>query len=254
MKSPENNLKLLEKFLKQLKSSKIDNKQILKIEEIIQYRFKNQKLLEAALTHTSIKNEQTNFSVFERMEFLGDSVLGLIAAEELFSLYPTANEGTLAKLKSKLVSQKYLFVKANEINLGKYVLLSEEASHSGGRRSPSIITDTFEALICAIYLDRTYNDAAKFVKKFILNDVDNVMSMDKFKNYKSILQEATQSKLKKIPKYKVLCEEGLEHDKMFTISVSLNGELLGTGKGKNKKEAQQSAAKEGYKTFCGLKI
>jgi ribonuclease III len=247
-------LKILEKFLKQISSVKIDNKQILKIEKKIQYRFKNKKLLEEALTHTSIKNEQNNFSRFERMEFLGDSVLGLIAAEELFSLYPSANEGTLAKLKSKLVSQKYLFVKANEINLGKYILLSEEASHSGGRSSASIVTDTLEALICAIYLDRSYNEAAKFVKNYILNDVENVKSMEKFKNYKSILQEATQSKYKKIPQYIVLQEEGLEHDKIFTISVSLNGEVLGIGKGKNKKEAQQSAAKKGYTTFCEFKI
>jgi len=213
------------------------------LQKKIDYKFNSSDLLKAALTHTSINSSNSKSSPFERMEFLGDSILGLIVAEELFLKYPDSPEGNLSKIKSKIVSQKFLTIKAKEINLGDYLLLSSEAIQDGGKKLPSILSDAMESLICAIYLDGNIGFARKFIKDFILLNFEKFIKSDEMTNYKSILQEYTQSRFQNIPKYKIVSEKGPDHNKIFTIKVFINDELFGEGKGANKKEAQQNAAK-----------
>jgi ribonuclease-3 len=214
----------------------------------IEYKFKNIILLKNALTHDSYyKKEEranTNLSPFERMEFLGDSVLGLVIAQELFVLFPQKQEGNLSKLKSKIVSEKFLTLRSNELDLGEYLLLSSEEAKSGGRLKPSIVSDSMESLICAIYLDGGMTVARKFIKKFILNKFENYVNREELINYKSILQEYTQGKFQKPPMYKVISENGPDHEKEFLVEVFINDTSFGKGVGANKKGAQQQAAKE----------
>jgi len=214
----------------------------------IDYRFKNIILVKNALTHDSYykKEERANINLspFERMEFLGDSVLGLVVAQELFVLFPQKQEGNLSKLKSKIVSEKFLTMRSNEINLGEYLLLSSEEARSGGRLKPSIISDSMESLICAIYLDGGMIAARRFIKKFIINKFEDYVNREELINYKSILQEYTQGKFQKPPVYKVVSENGPDHQKEFLVEVFINGTLFGKGIGANKKGAQQQAAKE----------
>ncbi len=213
----------------------------------IDYRFKNTILLKNALTHDSYykKEERVNsdLSPFERMEFLGDSVLGLVIAQELFVLFPQKQEGNLSKLKSKIVSEKFLTMRSNEIELGEYLLLSSEEARSGGRKKPSIVSDSMESLICAIYLDGGMTVARKFIKKFILNKFEDYVNREELINYKSILQEYTQSKYQIPPIYQVVSENGPDHQKEFLVEVFIKGTSFGKGRGANKKSAQQQAAK-----------
>ncbi len=214
------------------------------LQKKINYKFSSSDLLKAALTHTSLDAFDAPSSPFERMEFLGDSILGLIVAEELFIKYPNSPEGKLSKIKSKVVSRKFLAKKAKEIDLGNYILLSSEAIQDGGKKLPSILSDAMESLICAIYLDGDIESAGKFIKDFILHNFEKFIKSDEMTNYKSILQEFTQSKFQKIPVYKIISEKGPDHHKIFTINVFIDNKLYGKGRGKNKKDAQQNAAKE----------
>jgi ribonuclease-3 len=236
-------LKLFESFIKQLKNHKI-NPLYHSLEQRIGYHFQNQSLLEAALFHPSAHSEQHEIPPFERMEFLGDAVLGLVVSEELFIKNPNFQEGELSKLKSKLVSRKYLALKAKEIGLGNFITLSKEAENNGGRESVTIVGNAMEAFICAIYLDGSFEDARKFIKTFILDDIKSATKLEKLINYKSRLQEYFQAKSPVLPTYKVINEEGPDHARIFTVQVFMKNELLGEGTGKTKKEAEQSAAKK----------
>lgn len=240
---------LIDHFIKVDKSSFEGwDRKLDELQARIEYRFKNIILLKNALTHDSYyKKEErgnVNLSPFERMEFLGDSVLGLVVAQELFVLFPQKQEGNLSKLKSKIVSEKFLTLRSNEIELGEYLLLSSEEAKSGGRLKPSIVSDSMESLICAIYLDGGMTVARRFIKKFILNKFENYVNREELINYKSILQEYTQGKFQKPPVYKVVSENGPDHQKEFIVEVFINGTSFGKGLGANKKGAQQQAAKE----------
>ena len=237
--------KIFKHFISNLPSKKNDLHIFDILQKKIGYSFNEPSLLEAALSHTSLPSSTGDASSFERMEFLGDSVLGLIVAEELFLKHPKYAEGKLSKLKSKIVSRKMLTLKAKELQLEKYLLLSTEAVSGSG--IDSILSDAMESLICAIYLDGELDDARMFIKKFILKDIKKMIDKGKFADYKSMLQEYTQSKFHNIPQYNILKEEGPEHEKMFDMEVVVNGKVLGMGKGNNKKEAQQNAAKEACK-------
>ena len=243
--------RLIKLFLQSLSSSQA-NKEFAKLAELekaVGYKFQNSATVTAALTHTSLSQGSNDSSPFERMEFLGDSVLGLIVAEELFLKFPKYSEGDLSKLKSKLVSRKFLALKSVEITLSEFILLSKEAIHTGGKESSSILADAMESLICAIYMDGGLEAARKFIKKFILKGYEKHLQIQDLTNYKSLLQEHTQSKFQKVPMYKVISEEGPDHEKIFVVEVFINNELLGSGKGPNKKSAQQSAAKEACKAL-----
>ena len=234
--------KLIQNILAQFNHKKEFDPSLDELQRIIGYRFLNTAILQAAISHTSI--EKKAVSPFERMEFLGDSVLGLVTSEELFIHYPKYTEGQLSKMKSKLVSRKFLALKAKESGINNYIRLSSEAASSGGKFSTSILGDCIEALICAIYLDGSIDDARIFIQKFILKNMEKQIVQSGLKDYKSILQEYTQGRFQNTPFYKIISETGPEHDKQFGVEVYINDTLAGAGKGSNKKEAQQKAAEK----------
>ncbi len=216
------------------------------MEYLIGYRFKDPLLLVQALKHRSYAYiyDEGEESSNERLEFLGDSVLNLVVTDYLYAKLPSEKEGKLSQLRSLLVSKKFLSSKAKEIGLGNYLLLSEAESASGGRQRTSILSDTMEALIGAIYLDGGFDRAEHFLRKCVLKDINRLIRDEKFVNYKSMLLEYTQGKHGKQPEYSVRSEEGPEHRKVFTVDAYLDGKRLGIGRGESKKEAQQMAAKE----------
>lgn len=244
--------KIIQKIVEYFNGKKISEqypkweKSLVHLQKRIEYNFHDLTLLRAALTHKSYLRR--NFgdhktpSPFERMEFLGDSILGFIVSKELFSRHLDEQEGKLSKLKSKIVSETYLTLKANAIDLGKYLLLSPEEQLSGGAKKPSILSDTVEALICAIYLDSGIASATRFIKNQILTDYETTVNRNELVNYKSILQEYLQARSEEPPHYVTIAEEGPEHNKTFTIEARQKSELLGRGKGNTKKNAQQEAA------------
>jgi ribonuclease-3 len=179
----------------------------------------------------------------ERMEFLGDSVLGLVVNEYLYNRYPDRDEGDLTKIKSLVVSRQVLAKKAEEMGLGKYLLLSAGEVESGGRKRSSIIADAMEAVIGAIYLDRGIEAAREFIRREILVGLHEITRSEEHTNYKSLLQELVQGSRKVHPVYRVQSERGPDHDKQFIVDVSISGKMYGRGTGKSKKEAEQSAAK-----------
>jgi len=211
------------------------------------YTFHDVNLLKAALTHKSyLRNKYSDHKVpspFERMEFLGDSILGFIVSKELFAWYPEEQEGKLSKLKSKIVSETYLTLKANDLELGKYILLSPVEQQAGGQSKASILSDTMEAVICSIYLDGGIASAGRFIKHYILVDFEDEVNRDELVNYKSILQEYLQGRNQSPPDYITISEEGPQHQKIFVINAVVEGKILGQGKGSTKKAAHQEAAR-----------
>lgn len=233
--------KILQNLLAQFSSKKQPDQAVVEFQNIIGHQFTNISLLQAALLHTSVVCN--NLTPFERMEFLGDSVLGLVVAEELFLKYPSYTEGELSKLKAKVVSRKFLAMRAKEYHFDNYIKLSLEAIQSGGKESVNILGNTMETLICAIYLDGGLPEVRKFIERFILNKLTLNLKKADLKDYKSALQEYTQGRFQNTPVYKIVAEKGPEHSKTFTVQVFINNELAGSGTGNNKKEAQQAAAK-----------
>ena len=234
--------KIIHNLLNQFSVKKEKNPKFRILQEKIGYSFINLQLLLAALSHTSLPTNNKGYSPFERMEFLGDAILGLIISEELFLQYPNYSEGELSKLKSKIVSKKLLTLRAKQINLHEFILTSSEAINGGGL--DSILADSMESIISAIYLDGNLEEVRKFIKTFILKDVDRYIKSDELIDFKSKLQEYTQAEFHTIPDYKIIDETGPEHEKIFTIETLINNKAYGRGKGSSKKEAQQNAARE----------
>jgi ribonuclease III len=220
--------------------------QARRFQRTIGYSFSNPSLLRAAMMHVSyfrkIDPNPASPPMFERLEFLGDSVLGLVTAEELYQKFPDLQEGELSKMKSKLVSEKHLARAAREIELGLCLLMSEEEIRGGGRNKDSILADAVEALICAIYIDTGMREAKKFIIRHVLNRIDEAVLSEELTNYKSILQEYCQSIYRIPPDYRVTREDGPDHRKTFTVEVSFAGEVAGEGSGSSKKAAEQQAA------------
>ena len=208
-------------------------------EEKIGYSFKNKALLELALTHSSYANENKLKKNNERFEFLGDSVLGFVTAEYLFTEFKNRPEGEMTKLRAAVVCEKSLFKFAEQINLGKYILLGRGEDSTGGRNRPSVVSDAFEAVVAAIYLDGGMEAAKPYILGFIKEAVKRETS---FKDNKSLLQEYIQRVKGNTLAYEEVGEEGPDHDKTFVFRVKLNGEVIGEGKGRSKKEAEQNAA------------
>lgn len=211
----------------------------------MRYRFNNRELLEHALRHRShtyaVNDDRTGSN--ERMEFLGDAVLNLVVTEFLYKNNPKKQEGILSQIKSLVVSKKILGKAADDIELGKHLYLSVSEEKSGGRKRLSIVADAFEALIAAIYLDGGLKNAAKFIENTILHDMDGFINDEKYINYKSLILEATQSLGLGMPVYSVVSESGPDHDKTFEMKVYIKEEEWGSGVGKNKKTAEQEAAR-----------
>jgi len=216
----------------------------------ISYRFRNMVLIRQALTHRSFFSGETEGGeTNERLEFLGDAVLGLVVTDELYHRFPHKNEGELTKIKAYLVSREMLAKGAKEIDLGKYILLGHGEEISGGRHRKSILSNAYEALLGAIYLDGGLQKIRSFICKHILKDVDNLISGRFDHNYKSQLLEYIQGKGGESPEYIVVEEKGPDHEKEFTVEVRVNGKVLGKGKGYNKKSAEQQAAHEAMKNL-----
>lgn len=206
------------------------------------YHFKNPALLARALTHSSYANERhVDTGDNERLEFLGDSVLGFITAEYLFANHRDFPEGELTKLRAYAVCEKSLFAYAEEIGLGNYLKLGKGEERTGGRTRPSVLSDAFEAVIAAIYLDGGMDEAKKFVLRFV---VPYVEAKPTFKDYKTMLQEVVQKNQGETLEYVLVSETGPDHDKCFTVEVHLNSNVIGRGVGGSKKKAEQNAAKE----------
>lgn len=216
---------------------------ISKLEEKINYTFENKNLLYRALSHSSYVNE--NGAEYggsnERLEFLGDSVLGFITAENFFTNYTKLPEGELTKLRAAVVCEKSLAGFAREIDLGSFLMLGRGEIVTGGGKRPSILADAFEALIAAIYLDGGIDNAKKFVLKYIDEAIKRHQS---FKDYKTMLQEVVQKNPGEIIEYVLVGESGPDHDKRFEVEVHLNSNVVGRGTGKSKKKAEQEAARE----------
>lgn len=219
------------------------------------YIFNNKELLHEALTHKSYYHENPDKAkgYNERLEFLGDSVLGLIIVDYLFSLNNKLAESTMAKMKSYLVKEGILSEIAKSFSLGKYLRLGKGEELTGGRTKRSVLANAMEALIGAIYID----GGLEVIKKIILNKLyadklEIVLSSGEFQDFKTELQELTQHVFGLVPEYKVLKEEGKEHEKLFTIEVYIGNKLYGVGVGKNKKEAESQAAKEALKRLKEL--
>ena len=206
------------------------------------YHFKNPALLARALTHSSYANERhVDTGDNERLEFLGDSVLGFITAEYLFANHRDFPEGELTKLRAYAVCEKSLFSYAEEIGLGNYLKLGKGEERTGGRTRPSVLSDAFEAVIAAIYLDGGMDEAKKFVLRFV---VPYVEAKPTFKDYKTMLQEVVQKNQGETLEYVLVSETGPDHDKCFTVEVHLNSNVIGRGVGGSKKKAEQNAANE----------
>lgn len=211
------------------------------LQKALGYRFQNPQLLEQALTHTSFANEKRtgNLSHNERLEFLGDSILGFVVAEYLYRSYPNRLEGDLTRMRAELVCEASLAVMAREINLGESLRLGRGEERSGGRTRPSILSDACEAIMAAAYLDGGFEAAKGIVYRHIL---DRVETSTHSGDYKTILQEQVQREKKQVLAYRLIDETGPDHDKTFTIEVLRNGEPIGEGSGHSKKAAEQSAA------------
>lgn len=217
------------------------NKDLKELEQKIGYRFQDFKLLKRAMTHSSYANEKhlPKHMCNERLEFLGDAVLELISSEFLFHEHPHKPEGELTKTRAGMVCEPALAYCAREISLGDYLLLGKGEDATGGRKRDSITSDAMEALIGAIYLDGGFANAKDFIHKFVLADQENKKL---FFDSKTILQEIVQANFKEALSYRLLGEEGPDHNKTFVAAVYIGEQVYGTGKGRTKKAAEMDAA------------
>ncbi|MBO4865633.1 MAG: ribonuclease III [Ruminococcus sp.] len=219
----------------------------------IGYRFKNDKLLYEALSHSSFANEnKKQRHSNERLEFLGDSVLSIVVSDYIFEHFKHLPEGELTKLRASLVCEKALFEFSHKIELGKFIFLGKGEELTGGRERASIVSDAMEAVIAAIYLDGGIEAARKHIMNFLPKDISPAHT-DTFHDYKTVLQEIIQRNPEEKVEYFLKGEDGPDHDKRFTVQVKLNNNVIGEGIGRSKKNAEQNAAKEAL-ALMGIKI
>ena len=225
---------------------------IKELEKAIGYSFQNISLLENALAHSSYANERWHNSLRsnERLEFLGDSILGMIVADHLYRNFPDRPEGELTRMRADMVCEQSLAVVAGRLDLGRHLLLGHGEEQGGGRNRNSILADAVESVIAACYLDGGYPAALNFVNTFILSDIPVV----KFHNtdYKTALQEKVQQKKNQVLSYQLIGSEGPDHDKRFRVEVRLNGVVVGEGTGTSKKRAEQDAARVAIEELFGM--
>lgn len=231
------------------------NRDLKSLEERVGYTFKDKTLLKNALIHRSFGNENWKYKNInnERLELLGDAVLDLVVAEYLYKVFANSTEGELAKIKSMAVSEPVLARVSKGLGLGEYLLLSKGEELTGGRDRNSILGDLFEAILGAVYLDSDFNQVKSIALKHMKIWIDNVDENDEILDYKTILQEYTQKEKKIVPTYEVVGESGPDHMKTFEIVVKIGTDTYGKGIGKNKKLAEQAAAKDLIKKL-GVKI
>ncbi len=224
-----------------------------KLQSKLNIKFRNPKLVFQAFTHRSYLNEAKDKQLIsnERLEFLGDSILSFLAAKYFYNHLKSASEGTLTTIRAKIVQTKTLATAAKELKLGDYLLLSKGEERSGGRENETLLANTFEALIGAIFLDQGLAKTEQFVIANLLSKYQRLANLEAIRDYKSLLQQLTQNKFHVSPVYKLVSESGLDHAKTFKVAVFVNGQFLGEGVGKSKQQAQQQAAKVALERQAG---
>ena len=221
------------------------------LQEKIGYRFQTPALLQTALTHSSFINERKDAQeCYERLEFLGDSILGLVTAEFLYRHEPRLPEGRMTRLRSELVCEENLYKVAASLELGRYMRLGKGEERTGGRERVSILADMVEAIIAAIYLDSGPDEARRFVLERILKDAE-ISDTHRSADYKTELQELVQRDADSRISYELIGESGPDHNKRFSFRVLINGENAGEGTGRTKKEAEQHAARKALESLSG---
>ena len=215
----------------------------MNLEENIGYHFKNKLLLEEALTHISYAHEN-NVKSNEKLEFLGDSILEFISSKYLYEKYPNLKEGELTKLRAMVVCEDSLFEVAKKHNISEYIKVGHSEGQSGGKNKPTILADSIEAIIAAIYFDGGLEKAEKFIIDNLKNAMETASKNVGQKDYKTVLQEKIQKNGDAHIEYKIIEEKGPDHDKTFTSEVIVNDKVLATGTGKSKKQAEMQAAKK----------
>ena len=213
------------------------------LETKLGYQFQNPKLLDHALTHSSYANEHHlgSISSNERLEFLGDSVLGMIVADHLYRTFPDLPEGDLTRIRANLVCEGSLVLVAKEWDLGRYLKLGKGENACGGRSRPSILADAVEAVLAAVFLDGGLEHDRDIIQRFLLDRMEQVNRASR--DHKTYLQELVQRKSGQVLSYRLTGESGPDHAKVFAVAVDLNGAPVGAGEGRSKKEAEQMAAK-----------
>ena len=226
----------------------MNRKKLKELQRSIGYEFKQEGLLRQALTHSSFAHEKNLKDLMdnERLEFLGDAVLELVSSEFLFEHHPEMNEGQMTKLRASLVCEQSLAACARQLNLGSYLQLGNGEDLTGGRERDSILSDAWEAVIGAMYLDGGFTSAKEFILKYVLQDIEHKKL---FYDSKTILQELIQNNYKKSLHYVLISEEGPDHNKVFTVQAYMDQTPLMTGAGKTKKAAEQNAAYQSLLKF-----
>lgn len=221
------------------------------LEKKINLKFKNKNILKNAFIHRSYLNEHTEekLSNNERLEFLGDAVLSFIVSEYLYQEYPNHPEGDLTNFRAAVVNARSLARISESLELGKHLFLSRGEEATGGRNRQYLLANTFEALLGSIYLDQGVPAAKKFVEKYVLPSLKEIISQELYKDYKSRFQELVQETRGITPVYRVVKEEGPDHEKEFTTGAYLGEELVATGVGRSKQEAEQESAKSALAKF-----
>ncbi|QEK12025.1 ribonuclease III [Crassaminicella thermophila] len=216
---------------------------------LLGYTFNNINLLNEALTHSSYANEnkKRNLKYNERLEFLGDSVLSIVISDYLYNSLPNLQEGELTKIRASIVCEPSLAECSINMDIGKYLLLGKGEEVTGGRQRVSVLADTFEAIIGAMYLDGGLTNVKQFILRSLKKTIEDAIEGKIFKDYKTHLQEIVQSVNTEKIMYEVVNEEGPDHNKVFYVHVKIGEKVLGKGSGKSKKEAEQNAAKEALK-------
>lgn len=223
------------------------------LEAAIGYTFRDISLLQNALTHSSYANERWHDSLAsnERLEFLGDSVLGMVTAEHLYRTLPQRPEGELSRLRAELVCETNLARVAAQLELGRHLMLGHGEEQGGGRTRESILADAVESIIAATYLDGGFQSAARLIHRFILSDIP--VEKPRIVDYKTQLQELVQQKKNQTITYVLTGESGPDHAKEFSVEVRINGEPMGRGSGTSKKRAEQDAAQMAYEALTEQK-
>ena len=212
-------------------------------------RFKSLELLNLSFMHRSVSNESSHKANNERLEFLGDAVLGAVVADMLYRNLQDRPEGDLARIKSVVVSEDVLSAVARELRIDALLILGRGEELSGGRSKKALLADALEALIGAIYLDSGYKNAVAFVSRFISAEIERVLENRHHQDYKSLLQEFCQRLYKNYPNYRLVNRCGPEHSRVFWVDVTVNGQVFGPAEGKNKKSAEREAARLAYEAL-----
>lgn len=223
--------------------------------EKLDYTFIDPDILEEAFRHSSYVNEikAPGMRDNERLEFLGDAVLDLAISHILMDIFKEAREGDLSKYRASAVNESTLCRIAKELQIGDFLLLGKGEELTNGRNKPSILADTMEAILGALYLDAGYQETKRVIQRLFLPVIRRIETSEIKYDYKSLLQEYSQETYRLLPEYKLLEEDGLAHDKTFTVALLLNGKTIAEGKGKSKKEAEQKAAREAFNCLSSKK-